>query len=96
MATIVVIIAFYLGLQNDDPIISTASLVSLPFYIFNFFSLKLNNVLRTIRFSIFNLAFFLMSVFPYLFIAFGINFFLIKYYYWHRFNIHYISFLIEE
>ena len=96
IATIVVVIAFYLGLQNDDPIISTASLVSLPFYIFNFFSLKLNNVLRTIRFSIFNLAFFLMSVFPYLFIAFGINFFLIKYYYWHRYDIHYISFLIEE
>lgn len=91
-----VIGAFILGIKNNDPIISTASLISLPFYIFNLFSMKLNNILRTIRFSIFNLSFFLMSVFPYLFIACIINFYLIKYYYWHRFNLHYISFLIDE
>ena len=95
-AAVFVLIAFGLGYQNDDPIISTASLVSLPFYVFNVFSLKLNNILRTIRFSIFNLGFFLMSVYPYLFLAFFVNFYLVKYYYWHRFDLHYISFLIEE
>ena len=96
LAVFLVFGAFILGLKNNDPIISTASLISIPFYIFNLFSAKLNNILRTIRFSIFNLSFFLMCVFPYLFLAFGINFYLIKYYYWHRFGLHYISFLIDE
>tara|TARA_Y100001968_G_scaffold116093_2_gene105453 strand:+ start:4199 stop:5173 length:975 start_codon:yes stop_codon:yes gene_type:complete len=95
-AMMAVLIAFLMGIGNNDPVISTASLVSLPFYIFNLFSLKLNNVLRTIRFSVFNLGFFLMSVYPYLFLINFINFYLIKYYYWHRFDIHYPSFLIDE
>lgn len=96
IATILVLLSFILGLNNNDPTISTASLISLPFYIFNIFSLKLNNVLRTIRFSIFNLGFFLMAVYPYLFIINFINFYFIKYYYWHRFDLHYPTFLIEE
>ena len=96
ISTALVIFASYLGFIWDDPISSTAALISIPFYIFMVLRRSPVDVLRTIRFSIFNLAFFLMAVYPFLFVASFINFYLSKYYYWHRFNLHYPTFLVEK
>ena len=96
LATLCVILASYLGYVWDDPVTSTAGLVSTPFFIWMLMRRKPIDVLRTIRFSILNLALFLMIVYPYLFVASFINFYLSKYYYWHRFNLHYPTMLVDD
>ncbi len=96
IGTLCVIIASYIGYFLNDPISSTSSLVSLPFFIWMLGRRKSVDIIRTIRFSIFNLAFFLMVIYPYLFFASLITFYLSKYYYWHRFNLHYPTFIVES
>jgi len=96
IATILVILAFVIAFILGDPISSTATIVAIPFFLVTVFRRKESDVLRTIRYSIFLLTFFVMVVYPWLFPPVFIVFYLSKYYYWHRFNLHYPTFVVES
>ncbi|MBC8257270.1 MAG: UbiA family prenyltransferase [Candidatus Marinimicrobia bacterium] len=91
-----VIIAFTIALENNDPLASTATIVSIPFFIFAFIRRMDKDILRAIRYPIFILNFFVLSVYPLLFIPLAVTYYVSKYYYWHRFNLHYPTFLVEH
>ena len=88
--------AFIFALYVADPRASTAILVSLPFFIFAAIRQLDKDVLRAIRYPIFILNFFALSVYPWLFVPLIITFYLSKYYYWHRFNLYYPTFLVDN
>jgi len=96
LSAIMVLIAFRLGWIHDDPVSTTAAMISLPFYIVALLRNKVKDVLRAIRYSIFILAFLLFTVYPLLLPAVLVVFYISKYYYWHRFNLHYPTFLVDE
>ena len=90
-----VILAFIISLKNVDPIASTSTIVSIPFFLFALFRRLEKDILRAIRYPIFILNFFVLSIYPWLFIPISITFYISKYYYWHRFQLHYPAFIIE-
>ena len=96
IATLIVIVAFYLSYKNSDPIASTASLSSIPFFVFALFRNLDKDILRAIRYPIFLLNFFVFAVYPWLFVSVFIIYYISKYYYWHRFDLHYPTFLVEN
>ena len=91
-----IFIAFIVALENNDPLASTAALASIPFFIFAFIRRMDKDVLRAIRYPIFIFNFFVLSVYPWLFIPLAITYYVSKYYYWHRFNLHYPTFLVDH
>ena len=95
ISLVFIIIAFIVALENNDPLASTATLVSIPFFIFAFIRRMDKDVLRAIRYPIFILNFFVLSVYPWLFIPLAITYYVSKYYYWHRFDLHYPTFLVD-
>ncbi len=96
LAFLMVFLAFWLGWKLDDPVSTTAAFISLPFYIVAGIRRLEKDVLRAIRYSLLILAFLLFTVYPLLFPAVVVVFYLSKYYYWHRFNLHYPTFLVDE
>ena len=87
--------SFVFSLYHQDPIASTATLVSIPFFIIMVFRRMDKDVLRAIRYPIFILNFFALSVYPWLFVPLITTYCLSKYYYWHRFELHYPTFLVD-
>jgi len=96
VSTVLVTIAIYIGLINQDPIASTATIVSFPFFLYALFRGLEKDILRAIRYPIFILNFFVLVVYPWLFPAVFIVYYLSKYYYWHRFDLHYPTFMVEH
>ena len=96
ISLIFIIIAFFISIKNIDPIASTATIVSLPFFFFAFFRGLEKDILRAIRYPIFILNFFVLSIYPWLFFPIALTFYISKYYYWHRFNLHYPAFIIDN
>ena len=96
LGTILVFIAFYFSYNNSDPVASTASLSSIPFFIFALIRDLDKDVLRAIRYPIFLINLFACAIYPWLFVALFIIYYFSKYYYWHRFNLHYPTFLVEN
>jgi hypothetical protein len=96
LALIFFCVAFVFSLHHGDPLASTASLVSIPFFVFSVIRRFKQDVLRAIRYPIFILNFFTLSIYPMLFIPIAITFYLSKYYYWHRFDLHYPTFLVDH
>ena len=96
IASILPLGAFILGLKNADPLASTASITSIPFFLFALFRRLDKDILRAIRYPIFILNFFALTVYPYLALPLIITFYLSKYYYWHRFDLHYPTFLVDD
>ena len=88
--------AFVFAFNHGEPLASTAALVSIPFFVFTVIRRLKKDVLRNIRYPIFILNFFTLSIYPWLFVPLAITFYLSKYYYWHRFDIHYPTFLVEN
>ncbi|MBT3251900.1 MAG: UbiA family prenyltransferase [Candidatus Marinimicrobia bacterium] len=96
LAGTMVLAAFWLGWSYDDPVSTTSAIMSFPFYVVALIRNQNKDVLRAIRYSIFILAFLLFTVYPLLLPAVLVVFYLSKYYYWHRFNLHYPTFLVDE
>lgn len=96
ISVLFIIPAQYISLMNEDPLASTSIIVSMPFYAFALFRQLDKDIIRAIRYPIFTLNFFVMGIYPWLFIPVTVVFYLSKYYYWHRFNIHYPTLIIED
>ena len=89
-------IALLLSFESRDPLASTAIVVSLPFFIITAFRQLEKDILRAIRYPIFILNFFAFTVYPWLFVPLIIIYLISKYYYWHRFDLHYPTFLVDN
>ena len=96
ISTVLVISASFISLKLNDPLASTAIISSIPFFVYAFFRQYEKDILRAIRYPIFILNFFTMTIYPYLFIGCFIIFYFSKYYYWYRFDLHYPTFLVEN
>ncbi len=93
---ILFLFAIMTGLKIDDPVSSTCALTILPFFIVLSVRCSRVDLVRTVRYSILILSVFIYSVFPG-FIWFSVLiYFLSKYYYWHRFNLHFPTLVIEN
>ena len=95
LSLILICSSFVFSLYNQDPIASTATLVSIPFFVMMVFRRMHKDVLRAIRYPIFIINFFALSVYPWLFVPLIITYYLSKYYYWHRFELHYPTLLVD-
>ena len=96
LSLIFICVAFIFALHHGNPLASTAALVSIPFFVFSVIRRFEKDVLRAIRYPILILNFFTLSIYPWLFIPLAITFYLSKYYYWHRFELHYPTFLVDH
>ena len=93
---LLVSIGLYFSIINIDPLSSTVSIVSLPFFIFVAFRKLDKDILRAIYYPIFLINFFSLIYYPWLFVPIFITYFISKYYYWHRFNLHYPTFIVDN
>jgi len=84
------------GFFNQDPVSSTAGLISLPFYLYAIIRHLNKDIIRAIRYPIFLLNFFICIVYPMASLFMIFNYYLCKYYYWHRFDLHYPTFLVDD
>ena len=96
IALILVIFSFIISMINNDPIASTAAIVSIPFFFFATFRGLDKDILRSIRYPIFLLNFFVLPFYPFLSVPIIIIYYLSKYYYWYRFGLHYPTFLVDD
>ena len=95
-STLLITLNFILGIYLNDPFLSIASIVSLPFFLYALFRNLNKDIERSIIYPIFICNFFVSTIYPYLFIFLFIIFYISKYYYWHRFNFHYPTFLVKN
>jgi len=96
LAFFLCLLSFFMGLYFSEPLSSISSLSALPFFIFQIFRGKEKDILRSIRYPIFLLNFYVLTIYPLLFFPIIISYYLAKYYYWHRFKIHYPTLLVEN
>ena len=78
-----------------DPLASTILIISIFFLFYTLIRGLQKDFIRSIRYSIGIFVFFISTVYPLIILPTIIVFYLSKYYYWHRFNIHYPTFLVS-
>ena len=96
IATLLITLNLILGIYLNDPLLSITSIVSAPFFLFALFRNLNKDIERSIIYPVFICNFFVSTIYPYLFILLLIIFYISKYYYWHRFNFHYPTFLVKN
>ena len=96
LATFLCVLSFLVGIYIREPLSSTASLTSIPFFLFALFRGKRKDVIRAIRYPIFLLNFYVLTIYPLLIFPILIFYYVSKYYYWHRFSIHYPTLLVDN
>ena len=85
-----------LGIYFIDPLLSICTLVSIPFFVYALFRNLDKDITRAVRYPVFIFNFFVSTIYPYLSIALILIFYISKYYNWHRLNIHYPTFLVNN
>ena len=96
IGTALIMIGFLIAYYNNDPVGTTTLSVSFPFYLFLFLRGAERDLIRAIRYPIFLLNFFLFTIYPLLMIPMTIIYYISKYYYWHRFDIHFPALAINN
>ena len=82
---------------KTDPVVSHYALIILPFYIYGLVRGLPKDSIRSFIYPIMVVNILLSwTLFPYLFLFVFIVFYISKYYYWHRFDIHFPKFVIED
>ena len=96
LSLILILLCFFMGVSNNDPLLSIISITSAGFYFYSVLRAQQKDIIRSFVYPLALFNIFLMTIFPYLFIFHYILFYISKYYYWHRFNIHYPTFLVDN
>ena len=96
LATFLCFLSFLVGIYINEPLSSTASLTAIPFFLFAVARGKDKDIIRAIRYPVFILNFYVLTIYPLLFFPVMISYYLSKYYYWHRFSIHYPTLLADN
>jgi len=88
--------SFYI-IAIPDPITSHFSIITIPFLCYAFFRSSKRDFVRSYNYPIMIMNVLLSwTLFPFLFLAQFIVYYISKYYYWHRFNVHFPKFVIEQ
>ena len=95
ISAIIILFVIIASWTLKDPVLTVASIVSLPFYIYGIVRKTENDLVRMLRYSVFLFSFFPLTFYPLLSIAFIFNFYFCKYYFWHRYKIHFPAFAID-
>ena len=91
------IILFFISFNTGDPILTHFSIIVIPFLLYSFFRSKNRDFIRSYSYPIMIMNILLSwTLFPFLLIFQLIVYYLSKYYYWHRFDVHFPKFTIEE
>ena len=91
------IILFFLSFNVNDPILTHFSIIVIPFLFYSSFRSKNRDFIRSYSYPIMIMNILISwTLFPFLLIFQLIIYYLSKYYYWHRFDIHFPKFAIEE
>lgn len=96
LSTILCFLSFCCGMYVNEPLSSISSLSALPFFLFALFRGRQKDILRSIRYPIFLLHFYVFTIYPLLFFPIITFYYISKYYYWHRFNVHYPTLLVDN
>jgi len=96
ISTLLIILNFIIAIYLKDPLLSVFSIVSVPFFLYALFRNLDKDIKRVIIYPVFIINFFISTIYPFLFICLFIIFYISKYYYWHRFNLHYPTFLVKD
>ena len=97
-ALIMLVISFILSFFIfDDPLISHFSIITIPFILYAFLRSQKKDFIRSFTYPVMIINILLSwTFFPLLFIAQLIIYYLSKYYFWHRFDAHFPTFLVED
>ena len=93
---IINLLALIISLKIEDPLSSIIIITSLPFFMYAATRGLKKDILRAIRYPVSIINLFTMTIFPHLFLPVFIIFYLSKYYYWHRFSLHYPTLLVND
>ena len=93
---LLIMFGILLSLKFKDPLASISLVVSSPFFLYVLLRGLDKDFQRIYTYPIAIINFFCMTIFPYLFIASIIVFYLTKYYNWHRHDFHFPTFLVEN
>ena len=96
LSTLLCLLSFIVGMYIGEPLSSTSALSALPFFFFSIFRGKNKDIIRSIRYPILLLNFYVLTIYPLLFFPVMISYYITKYYYWHRFSIHYPTLLVDN
>ena len=98
LSIFILISLFYLTYSfKIDPVVSHYALIILPFYIYGLFRGLPKDSIRSFVYPVMVINVLLSwTLFPYLFLFVFIVFYMSKYYYWHRFDMHFPKFVIDE
>jgi hypothetical protein len=86
MAALFALTATIWGYKNGDPIIATTGVITLPFHAVGLYYRRLEDVIRTQRYSILIFIIFVGARYPWLFLPVLVVFYLARYYYRRRFG----------
>ena len=95
VSTVLLVLVLTASLSIKEPLLSICTLVSIPFYLYALLRNMDKDMVRAIKYPLFIFNFFTATIFPYLGIAVIVVFYISKYYYWHRFDTHYPTFLVD-
>ena len=96
LACFLCLVSFIIAIYLSDPLSSVSSLSAIPFFLFLVFRGKDKDILRSIRYPVLLLNFYVLTIYPLLFFPVISTYYITKYYYWHRFSIHYPTLLVEN
>ncbi len=95
-ANFIMLTVFIFSIYFNDPLLSITSICCLPFLLYALFRNFNKDLVRSIRYPIFICNFFIFTIYPYIAIPLILIFYVSKYYYWHRFDMHFPTFLVEN
>ncbi|MAV89128.1 MAG: hypothetical protein CBD21_01130 [bacterium TMED161] len=96
IAFLMCLFSFFIGLYLKEPLSVVCSISSIPFFSYLIFRGKEIDVIRSIRYPILLINFYLFMIYPLLFYPIVITYYISKYYYWHRFSLHYPTLLVDN
>ena len=96
ISLLLLLIVLITALKINEPLLAICSACSIPFYIFAFFRNLNKDLKRTFIYPLFIFNFFISTIYPYLGISLIFIFYISKYYYWHRFDKNYPTFLVKN
>ena len=96
IASLLCLGSFFIGLILREPLISVSTITVFPFYVFAVIRGESKDVIRSIRYSVLILNFYILTIYPLLFFPLLVTYYLSKYYNWHRLDYHYPTFLVDD
>ena len=97
LSLIMMLSLFFISFSINDSILSHFSIISVPFFIYAFIRSEFKDFVRCYSYPIMIMNILVSwTLYPILLFVQIIIYYLSKYYYWHRFNIHFPKFVIEE